>query len=377
MSEAKFFLLEPSKVGNQHITLIQGYISALRSSDWIRSRFHLTVAASQETIRALGSSLRDGTSTEIVPVIDPNKRRMVRKTILEFLVVFRYLRRLRDADRLLVTCVMPTSLCLVELASFFIRRRGAFVVLHSEVEGLVSLGLQKPWRYEYWATVWLRLRRSQSELSLVVLDDFIKHRLLATAPEKLREEKIVVLHHPVLATSVSPYVDSQKRAVCFIGYRTRFKGFDQFQRLATMHTDLEFYAIGAGRAEVIPTGHTIELRTTEDYMRAIAACSVAVFPYSSGYCASLSAAAIDALALGLVILCLDRPFFRSLAATFGPDHVRVCESIDEMASELREICSDFQAGGRSDRLQRVERSKYGLVALAIACDTIFADRTEC
>jgi len=69
--------------------------------------------------------------------MNPEKRRLVLKSLVEFCVVFRRMLALRRQDILLVTCVLPTSLILIEWANRLLRRRGVHVVLHGDIEGIL------------------------------------------------------------------------------------------------------------------------------------------------------------------------------------------------------------------------------------------------
>ena len=113
MRRRRFYFLEPSKVGRQHITLIAGYLAALVSSDRIRSGLEIHFCSSPSTRACLPPELAARVQCSSVPVMDPEKRRLLLKTLVEFGVTAGYLFRLRRGDVLFVSCLLPTTLLLV------------------------------------------------------------------------------------------------------------------------------------------------------------------------------------------------------------------------------------------------------------------------
>jgi glycosyltransferase involved in cell wall biosynthesis len=269
---------------------------------------------------------------------------------------------LRRQDILLVTCVLPTSLILIEWANRLLRRRGVHVVLHGDIEGIFTSSRQSWLSIGFWAKSWLRLRRPHSGISLVVLDDFIKSRLISAAPEKLNDANIFVVQLPV-TPSDTEYEIAAPPTVGFLGYRTQIKSFETFAGLPRVLTAFRFVAIGGGRIEDLGAGTSERLAGKDGYLAEIARCSVACFPYTAGYTASLSASALDALATGVQILALDRPFFAELSAYFGDDVVRVVSHLDEIPEALSRLLQSPAANSRSQRLQKVANSKYGVLAV--------------
>jgi hypothetical protein len=365
MTRSRFYFLEPSKVGSQHITLIEGWLRALASSDRIASSHDLVFCASASTYAHLSDDLRSKLHHKQVPVMAPERRRLVRKSLLEFYVVMRALMRLRPADVLFVSCVLPTTLLMLELANRVLRRSGLFVSLHGEIEGLFDPSMRKVRNYGFWAHHWMRLRRSGSTLRLVVIDDFIKQILLQSFPGKLDAAQIVVAYHPVTAINTASAAPAQSQAdACFIGYRTKFKGFDQYAQLADALPDRYFVAIGGGKVEGVPGGARAALTGNADYMAAIGGCTTAVFPYVGGYTCSLSAAVLDALSAGAHVLATPRACFVGLAEHFGADVVTLYTTQDEAKALLGDSrwLADRQAG-RPERLQRLDSSRYGMASV--------------
>jgi len=366
MPGKRFFFVEPSKVGPQHITMIEGFLRALTSSERLARTHALIFVSSRSSFAHLSADLQANLHHEAVPVMNPEKRRLILKTFVEFFVVLRYLLKMRSGDLLFVSCVLPTTLLALEYANRVLRRTGFHVTLHGEVEGLFDRSLQRISSYGYWVALWLRRRRPDSMLSLVVIDDFIKQRLLAEFPDKFSDAQISVVHHPITAFvgSAAGRQPPVRPAVCFIGYRTRFKGFDQFEELAGTVPGLRFIAIGGGTVLDIPGGEPRRLDGTAEYIQAIADCSVALFPYVGGYTASLSAAVLDALSAGVHVLATRRACFVALADYFGSNYVTLYDSTEEAASILNNAeWVARQATLQTQRLARLTTSRYDIASI--------------
>ena len=363
MPENRFFFVEPSKIGSQHITLIGGYLRALTTSEQLTKTHAIIFASTRSTYAHLSADLRASVNYEAVLVMNPEKRRLALKTIVEFFVVLRYLVRIRPGDILLTSCVLPTTLVALEYVNRFLRRTGFFITLHGETEGLFDKSLRRFTSYGYWIDLWLRKRQPRSMLSLVVIDDFIKQRLLDEFPEKLSTEQISVVHHPITAF-VSPSSArglQQGFVACFIGYRTRLKGFDHFEALSRIVTGLRFVAIGGGVVVDVPGNDVRRLDGTDAYINAIAECSVAVFPYIGGYTVSLSAAVLDALSAGVHVIATRRACFESLADHFGPDFITLYDNLEEAAGILGN--AEWLTKQRNLQVMRLEQlasSRYAI-----------------
>jgi hypothetical protein len=364
MSRRRFYFVEPSKVGSQHITLIEGYLRALISSTALKQSFDLLFCASRSTAAALSTATREEIKHVPIRVMNPEKRRLILKTLLECYVVTRFLFTKRREDILFVSCVLPTTLLFLEACNRLLRRRGFFVVLHGEVEGLFDKSFQHPRSFGFWVLQWMRLRRRGSTLSLVVIDDFIKRRLLREYPGKLSDIDIFVVCHPIspLARPQSP--TSGVPSICFIGYRTAFKGFDQFMHLSGLVPGAAFVAIGGGKVENVQSAQSTPISGSERYLGEISKCNVALFPYVAGYTCSLSAAAVDALSAGAYIVATDRPCFTGLQEYFGPEVITIYSSAAEAVAMLSQ--PRWLEERRSDNARRLEQlleSKYGLNAV--------------
>lgn len=362
MRRPEFHFIEPSKVEVQHITLLEGFLSALSSSPRLRESFVLALSASRSTLDNLPADLVAQFRVSCIPVMNPEARRLVRKSILEFVVVTRRLIALRRGDVCFVSCLLPTSLLMLELVNRVLRKPGVHVVLHGEIEGLFDESSRDFRRIGFWASLWMRLRNRCSAIRLVAIDDFIRETLLEQFPGKFAPPSISVVHFPIAPRERISRPLSRKR-VCFIGFRTKMKDYGSFVRLAALHPDMEFVAIGGGHVENLTTGTSEPLRDKNAYLAAIADCTVAVFLYSSTYICSLSSALIDAATAGVPVLALDRPCFRSLASQLGPDLVSTHTTFKDLSAALRSWPPTAGPAGVESHVARLRRSKFGLAAV--------------
>ena len=88
------------------------------------------------------------------------------------------------------------------------------------------------------------------------------------------------------------------------------------------------------------------------------------------YNCSLSAAALDALSVGVKIIAYNRPFFASLAESFGPNSVVVCDSYADLSATMVEQQLMSNRDRRSERLERLAKSKYSLAAVSSAFERL-------
>jgi glycosyltransferase involved in cell wall biosynthesis len=372
MQRSRFFVVEPSKVKTQHITLIEGFLQALTSSKLLATTTDVIFCASRSTFASLSPSTRAMVKHRQIPVMNPEKRRLIRKSLLEFIVVLRYVLGMREGDIVLVTCMLPPALMMLETVNRVLRRPNVHVLLHGELEGLFDNALQGIRSFGYWTSMWSRIRRPDSTLRLVVIDDFIKQKMLDELPNTFTSEQISVVHHPISTVADAELLITSKVTVCFIGYKTAFKGFDDFRHLSEIVPNAEFVAIGGGKIESLSSSAVKALVGSDGYLRAIASCSVAIFPYVGGYACSLSAAALDALSAGVHIVATPRPCFVSLWQHLGPDFVTICDSIEQVAKLMQD--ADWFAQKRAsqeDRLNLLRQSKYGIDAVRASFEQLF------
>lgn len=373
MPRSRLHFVEPSKIGRYHITLIDGYLRAIGLSEALRSRFDLVFHASASTRANLAAETREAVEWRRIPVVDGDTRRLVLKSVIEFLVVLRLLLLAPRRDVIFVSCVLPTTLLMLEWANGLIRRPRFFVVVHGEIEGAFEESVQGIRSYGYWVLKWLGIRRGRSTLQVVVIGEFSRDGLIRAFPDKFDPARTHVVPHPIVPVPFCPLDQLGPESLCFIGYRTPFKGFSGFVRAAEAHPEIDFRIVGGGVVEDLRSGTTRRLSTNEDFLGAISACAGALFPYVSGYRLSLSAAALDALATGTHMIATPRPCFLSLQQTFGPDAVTIYRSDEELDALLRTPrWLAARAAGRLKRLEAVEQSGYGLPAVSGAFERLLS-----
>jgi glycosyltransferase involved in cell wall biosynthesis len=372
MEKPRFFYLEPSKAGDQHITLIQGYLQALVESPALRLKYEFHLGISRSTRDNLPHDLVGQFKLALVPVMHPQKRRLVRKSFLEFFLVLWYLLKLKAGDVLFVSCMLPTSLFLLEKLGGFFRGKNVYIVVHGEVEGILMQHKESIFRIGHWAAKWFRSRKASSPFNLVVLDDFIKTRLISESNGMLNEHNVFVVHHPIF-----PYV-SRKRderpdhSIAFLGYRTAFKGYETFARLATRLAKCDFKVIGGGKQVSLKDGASADILSTDDYLEKVASSTVALFPYSARYDCSLSAAALDALATGTFIVASPRPFFDNLSKQFDRNFMIVYGPDDQLEAVFENLDFDLLESRRGERIKQVQSSKYSIGRVSEAFENMVA-----
>lgn len=369
-SRKRLIFVEPSKVDKYHITLIDGYLAALMSSPVLKAAFDVTAWLSQSTHDNLSVAVRQSVQYRPIPVIHQDKHHVVRKSLLEFFVMARCLMSLRPGDVALVSCLMPTALLLLEILNGFLRKPGLFVVIHGEIDGLVE-GRREHWRsIGHWATRWAEWRSRSSRISIVVIDDFIKDALLRS--EVVAPADLHVVHHPITAVPGITGSGQDAHSVCFVGFRTKSKGYGDFEAASGRHPGLQFVVIGKGWVEVLGSGAARPLQGNQGFLEAIGKCAVALFPYTDGYSATLSAAALDTLSAGVHIVATSRPFFLALANYFGSDFVTIYDG-EEMLDRLladQAWLAERQAG-QMNRRAALETSKYGMDSVQHELETLF------
>ena len=365
MIKPVIYILEPSKVGVQHLTFLESYLQAFISAKGLRSAFDINFVASKKTIAKLDKSKLSLVKLSSILVMDPLKRRLVFKTIVETWQVLRLMLKKNRDDKLFITCLLPTSLIMVEQINRLLMRKDIFVVLHGEIESLFNNSSQSFLRIGWWARFWWKSRPLDSKIRLVVIDDFIKDRLESICDNSL---DITVIHHPIIPLEKSKPEDLVTK-VCFIGYRTKNKGYKEFLTLSEKHQNLDFLAIGGEVVENIRTGEIDILKTHDDYLDIISTCTLSIFLYNDGYRATLSAAALDALKVGVHILALDRPFFISLSDHLSDKIVTVKDNFTEVSKYLDDL--QYSVGDWSESNSLILQSKYSVKAIASSLDEIF------
>lgn len=363
MAEPRLIILEPSKVGTQHITLLNSYLEAAVAASQGAVEFWCASSLWQQ----LDGHVRHNLRHRAIPVIDPSWRWFFVKVPLEVLVALTAILRKKPNDVMIITCLMSPALYLVALASRVLRPRAVYVVLHSELEAVLNASLSpKADGYGYWIRKFWRGCLGHRSPGLVVISSFIRTRMLEIAEGRLAPERVRVLTQPIrLPPDIQPQsgVGRTRPKVCFIGYRTRLKGFSTFSRMASSRNDFTWLAIGGGVVENMATGQVTKLERTEDFARAVSGCDIACFPYEAGYDISMSAAVLDAVSAGVHVIASRRGCFAALRDAFGEDIVQCADGIEEINAALNRWLATSHRPTRVDLVNRIAASSFSQAKL--------------
>lgn len=357
----RLVVLEVSKVRSYHSTLVDGLLRSYTAAS-LERRFGTPVLyAARSFYDHLSTEARLSVEYRPIPVIDQDSRRWLAKSVLEAWVALRCLLALRPGELLFVTTVMPSAMVLLEMFAWLIRRGRVVVLQHGELDGAFQPEKQSLTSFGYYIFLWFRMRRVLTGTRVAVLDYFIAEELQRRFPGSVATEALHVVPLPMIPLDISTVREPGPPRCCFVGFKSPNKGYHTFRHLAQSFPEIEFRVIGAGQDRLCGRDDGKKLGSANDFIAAVARCDIAVMPYVTGYDCSLSAAATDALASGLHLLCSDRGCFRALAAAFGPKCVTVCA--DESAMRRRLSDQDWLSmcmAGKADRLSRVAESRYSL-----------------
>lgn len=331
----RLLIVEPSKVFAQHSTMFKGWIDACvghlqNPSANVEVYAHRTKKAELSDVAARSIPFHN------IPVVNGDSRRLMWKTLVECYVVTWRLVRLRKDEILLIMCLMPSVLILLEVLKRLFPSRHVVVCLHGELEGALDSSRQGFTSFGFYVLRWLRIRKFNSTLNLAVLDRSIASNMLKLWPSKINPDILHVIEHPILQWAATEAGAPDKPRACFVGYNTPNKGYSDFEYLSSQTPDIDFVAIGGGRIVDLKTGLQSPLKGFDGYLNSLSACDFAIFPYTGGYSLALSAAVLDALAAGCHILATRLPFFESLAEQLGQS----CVSIVDDAAEIQRLLND-------------------------------------
>lgn len=365
-------VLEPSKVGPQHITLIEGYLEGLLALD-LRSRgLELVYQADPSSYAALSDHVRTHVLHIPIAVTNPEMRRWIRKCLEEVAHVRKTVASMGPQDILLVTCLSAPSLLILELGNWLIGEKRVTAVLHSELEALYDPHLRSPKSWGFWSHLWSQVRKPSSRLGIAVIASFIRDALEKSFPRTFSAGSVRVLPFPIVKVDAAPAAVERHR-ISFIGYKTRFKGFAEFESMAQRFegSDCDFVVIGSGVVESVPSGEKRPFAEGAGFLGEVGASSVAVFPYQQGYVVTMSAAAIDTIATGVQLLATSRPCFEALADEFGTEFVTLYKSPDALFGLLSDTAFlDRARAGTTFRRANLERSCYSRKAIVEAFDSM-------
>lgn len=354
-------LVEPSKTGFQHITLLEGLLRAVSSASE-RNGQKCEFWGSESTVALLRASVVDGVDFKVIPVVCPTKRRFVAETFWEVVNVVRAAFKTRRSDICLVTCLLPTSLLVLETINWILPRP-IRVVIHGEVEGLVDDSLaQGVGSFGFWIRKWTGIRGRRTKLGLVVLEDFVAEFLAKVVPGITSREEIGVIHHPIVPlTTVGP--KHGRTSVCVIGLETGMKNYAVLDDLVERYPDIDLLQIGGGKVLNLRTGEATEI---DDFHTEIGRCHVALFPYERGYAVSMSASLFDAIATSVPIIAFDRPYFARLSQKY--DFIEVVAGSEQLRDEFEGLVEDITSRECNWEEIRVE---YGLSTIQGQVNSLF------
>lgn len=367
----RFYFVEPNKVDTQHVSLINELLRALLDHSDVPARYDIVFMTAPSLAGHLDPALLARTDHRPLATIDGESRRLVTKTLSDVRAVVRITREMRPGDILFLSSLWSSETYLYEIAkSALFKDRRVVLMLHGEVEQLLSdekLGMTT---FGYWVRRWLARRRPGSSLQLAVLDDFIADELVAAFPEKLDRRGMHVLPLPIQQIAAPDQPPAGPARLCFIGFKKPpQKGYAVFADMARSAAPgaAEFMTVGDGAEANLTTGKTRPIASIADYSAALAGCDIAVFPYTGGYRASLSAAAIDAVSAGLHLIATPLGCFKSLADQLGPEFVTLCDDPGRMRALLGD--ADWLAArraGREARIGQLAGSRYASPAVGRA-----------
>lgn len=378
-SPLRLVLLEASKVRYQHSTFVDGLIRAWEARGLTARHGRPKLFAHDSLFANLSDESRAAVDHEPIAVMDPEKRRLLRKSLLEAWVVLRRLAGLERDEVLVVTTLLPSAAIIVELGKWLFPRKRLVLFHHGEIEGALDGGRKGLGSFGVYVRGWLALRRdSGSRIRIASTDRFIATGIQRAFPGAFASGPPFAIPIPMVAANQNePDPVADRPRLCFIGYDTPNKGFGTFTRLAAALPDYDFHVIGGGIDRSLSDGSETPVAGNDAFLAAIARCHIAVFPYTAGYRLALSAAATDAIAAGLHLLASDRPCFLALAEALGPGTVTVCDDEGGIAARL----NDRQwvnrcLSGRAARIARIDGSPYGLANVGKAIEAMMNDMAD-
>ena len=360
---ARFIVQEASKVGPQHITLIEAYLRALLAIDVAARGIDIVSSADPSSHAALTPSTRDQIGSQAIKVINAEDRRWIAKGLLEVWTVMRTIAGLGPRDMLLITCLTAPALLILELLSFGFGRKRVMVVLHSELEALVDANLRSPRTWGFWSYQWSKLRRPGSRLRIAVIADYVRDALTGSGIAAVARPEVELLTFPVGTADGLAAVTGRHR-ITFIGYKTRMKGFEAFVQTANgcASDGREFVVVGAGHVEDV-VAETSRPFDATGFLGEIARSTLAIFPYTGGYVASVSAAVLDALSTGVHIIATRRGCFEAIHREFGDETITLYDTPEELAAYVADDAFlERTRAGAAVRRSRLAGSSFGASA---------------
>lgn len=357
----RMIFAEVSKVRHYHSTVMNGFIEAWYEAEANKIWGNPYVFAHESFVKCLSKEVQDKSIIEYISVLDPDKRHLIRKTIIEFFVTMKIITSMRKEDVLLITTIFPTTMVLVEIFVKLFPKRNVTVLQHNELEDAFLEERPSLGTYGHANLMWHKVRQLGSHIKIAVLANFIAEGVKLRFHKSLKHNQLHVIPMPMKAITADEHPRGERLKCCFVGFDTKVKGFSFFEKLAEKNPDKDFVQIGGGVVRKLNSSLVTELKTPEAFIESLSSADVAIMPYTSGYEYSLSAAATDAISAGVHLLTFDRGCFRALRSIFGPESVTICTNDLEMHQYLTDQDWNIMVrNGKVERLVKVNQSEFGL-----------------
>lgn len=376
--DGRIIFAEVSKVRHYHSTVMNGFVKAWYHVGANRRFGRPLVYAHPSFIDALNEDVRRGIDVVPIAVMDPDKRRIILKSLHEAITTLRMIWKADRNDTLVITTIFPSAMPIVELLAPLLPKRNLIIIQHSEVEEGCNNVAPRPGSYGHANLIWHGTRRAKSNIRVAVLGSWIANAMRKRFPRSFSRRDIMAVPMPVEPYARARQIEKDHVFRCgFVGFNTPAKGYKIFETLSQKVEDIDFFQIGAGKSLDVRTGALQPLRSAEDFMDALSACDVAVMPNTSGYDFTLSAAATDAISAGAHLLTSDRGCYRALRDEFGSQCVTICGNEQEMHAFLTD--TNWRArilAGRSERLARIEHTEFSLSNVGKSLEDLMTLRPE-
>jgi hypothetical protein len=364
---ATLFIAEANKQSAEHVSfnaaMLQTLIAAAQKHDC------RIVFFSERTHReAVLSWLPVGNGLEWheIPVVNGFNRTFVKKFVVELAAVCRLMLRAKrvGADVLLLS-VFPNVLACILLLKRLFRNVRLHVILHGELESLVSEEKRPIWREGFWVRLAVLRLYDGRWPNLYVLGEGIRSRLTQRFADAAHLRQLRVIEHPYIFVENPrhPVSANGKLRVGFVGAGRVVKGIGTFFSLAEVLSDrvrsaeLEFLVIG-GIERGYRHDRAAPVRVlcdqpgrlgVEEFRSAIASLDCAVFLFKTDYLFTASGSVFDVLDAGVPILSLENRYLRDLARDDCEGGITFFEDLRGIEMEIRK---------RLDSGMRFQRRAY-------------------
>lgn len=376
----KLVLIEPFSTELEHVKVNAGYATRL-----VEAGHHVTLLASSGHLReVINCSKPIKLVTQKLPTMRApylSKRRAL--ATISYCYLIR--KRLHAFDRAIFLSSSPFLLLLIKILGKGLARK-CDVVLHGEIQALEepSRGL---------VTIRRALKFPSSiEPRYIVNARFIADRLDESQQRELSSSEVIHLPYMFSAKQILPSkridpasildpLTINAPLICTAGRFSREKRSEKIieltRSLAYRNCKADIGALGCVSESAdfkLPSETSLlyppsqKPISEEDYNAILQSCSAIVLFYTKNYFSlSLSGIFLDAIALGVPILCLENITFRRLAEEY-PEAVYLFSSIDKMAEEIEMRVEKKMFSGDNIRRSFAARDKWtGLVKEDLKC----------